>query len=136
MKIGNLFSTRELFSILRNNNKKMARIILLQLATAIVVGVIAALFGGKNAGISSILASLSCVIPNAIFAYSIHIRDTNSSSVNLAGFYFFEIVKVVLTIIFVVAVFWWYPNVNWVSFIISFVIIIKSYIFLLSRSKN
>lgn len=115
---------------------KMARIILLQLATAVVVGVIAALFGGKNAGISSILAGLSCVIPNAIFAYGIYLSDSKSLSVNLAAFYFFEIVKVVLTIILVVAVFWWYPNVNWVSFIVSFIITIKSYIFLLSRSKN
>lgn len=46
---------------------KMGRVVLWQLVVAVIVALIAVPIGGNSAGIASILAGLSCVIPNGIF---------------------------------------------------------------------
>jgi len=114
----------------------MARIILLQLATSIIVALIAAWLGGEAAGISSILAGMSCVLPNVIFAYGLHLSDRKAPTAGPAPLYIWEFVKIILTITLMVAVFWLYQDVNWLAFLVSFVVVLKSYIILLLKSRN
>lgn len=115
---------------------KMAHTVLLLLCVAVVISVVAVLLGGEEAGISSLLAGLSCVIPNTVFLFGIHKTKNKSLAVSLAAFYFFEVIKIILTIVFIVAAFGLYKEINWIAFIISFIIVIKSYVFLLSKMKN
>lgn len=112
------------------------RIILLQLAVAVATALVAAFLGGVPAGTSSILAGLSCIVPNVLFAFGMHMENRLQLQSGLAVFYAMELMKVLLTTLLVVAVFWLYKDVNWLSFLISFVVSLKSYIFLLSRSNN
>ena len=114
----------------------MTRILLLQLATSIIVALIATWLGGESAGISSILAGLSCVLPNALFAYGLYVGDRRAPKSGPAPLYIWEFVKIILTITLMVAVFWLYQDVNWLAFLVSFVVVLKSYIILLLKSRN
>lgn len=114
----------------------MARIVLLQLVTALVAALLAALLGGRTVGISSLLGGLSCVLPNALFAFGLHVSERKLHTGTLTPFFFWELVKVSLTIACVVAVFWLYEDVSWLAFLVSLIVVLKSYIFLLSQSKN
>lgn len=115
---------------------KMTRIILWQLLVAVVVAVIAMLLSGQAAGISALLAGLSCVLPNALFAFGLHLSDRRAPQAGLAPLYFWELIKVGLTIALMVAVFWLYRDVNWLAFMLSLVVVLKSHIFLLFKSRN
>lgn len=114
----------------------MARIVLLQLVIAAVVAVLATVWGGKGAGVSSLLGGLSCVIPNALFLFGLHASDRRLQTGTLGPLYFWELVKVLLTMVLTVAVFWMYQDVHWLAYFVNFVVALKSYIFLLSRFKN
>lgn len=114
----------------------MARIVLWQLMVALAAAAIAALAGGTNAAASSLLGGLSCVIPNAIFVIGILVSESKQKPATLGVLYAWELVKVALTIVLMVAAFWLYRDLNWVAFLSSFVVVLKSYVFLLSRLKN
>ncbi|MDR0933736.1 MAG: ATP synthase subunit I [Burkholderiaceae bacterium] len=115
---------------------KWARIICLQLSLAVVVALVAALLGGKDAGLSSILAGMTCVLPNMVFAGGFHIGDRVGFRSSMAVFFVMELIKIVLTVVLMIAVFWLYKDVNWLAFLVSFVIVLKSYILLLFRFMN
>lgn len=115
---------------------KLTRIICLQLIIAVLTALAAFLLGGTRAGVSSALASTSCVIPNMIMFTGIYINDHVLKKSGFAALFVLEFVKIALTIVLLIAVFWLYKDVNWIAFFVSFVIALKSYIFLLSRSKN
>lgn len=114
----------------------MARIGLLQLVVVLLVAALAVFIGGLDSGISSLLGGLSVAIPNALFMLGLHISERKMQTGTLGPLYFWELVKVLLTITLAVAVFWMYREVHWVAFFINFVIALKSYIFLLSRFKK
>ena len=115
---------------------KWTHVILLQLIIAIVTALMAALLGGTHAGISSLLAGLSCIIPNAVMFSGLYLNDHVLQKPGTSAFFIAEFAKICLTLVLVAVAFWLYKDVNWVSFLVSFVIVLKSYIFLLSRSKN
>lgn len=115
---------------------KWVRVILLQLIIAVLIALIAVLLGGKRAGISSVLGSTSCVIPNIVMFVGFYINDHVLKKSGFTILFVLELVKITLTITLMITALWLYKDVNWVSFFVSFVIALKSYIFLLSRSKN
>lgn len=114
---------------------KIARIVLMQLVVALLVALIAMLLGGDAAGISSLLAGLSCVLPNALFAFGIFMGDRRAPHASMGSLFFWELLKVALTIALTVAVFWLYQDLNWIAFMVSFVVVLKSYILLLIKSR-
>lgn len=114
----------------------MARIVLLQLVITVIVAALAAILGGKGAGVSSLLGGLSCVIPNALFLFGLHASDRKLRTGTLGPFYFWELIKVLLTMVLTVAVFCMYQDVHWLAYFVNFAVALKSYIFLLSRFKN
>ncbi|MCL1886793.1 MAG: ATP synthase subunit I [Betaproteobacteria bacterium] len=115
---------------------KWTKIILLQLIIAVVTALAAGLLGGVHAGISSILAGLSYVIPNIMMFSGLYLNDHLLKKSKASAFFILEFVKISLTLVLVIAVFWLYKDVNWLFFSVSFVISLKSYIFLLFRHKN
>ncbi|MDL2285020.1 ATP synthase subunit I [Oxalobacter sp. OttesenSCG-928-P03] len=115
---------------------KWARIVFLQLMIAAITALIAVLLGGTGAGISSALASTSCIVPNMVMFSGFYINDHVLKKSGFAALFVLELVKIALTIMLVIAAIWLYRDVNWISFFVSFLIALKSYIFLLSKIKN
>ena len=115
---------------------KWTHVILKQLAIAAVVALVAALLGGKHAGISSVMAGLSCIIPNAVMLSGLDLNDRVLRLSGFAALFIVESLKISLTLVMLAAVFWLYSDVNWIAFLVSFVISLKSYIYLLLRTNN
>jgi ATP synthase protein I len=111
----------------------MFRIVLLQLATTVVVGVIAGLLGGVHALLSALLGGLCCVVPNGLFALRLFISAQRPGAANPMTFFIGEFVKIALTIALLGAVAWLYRDLNWLALIAAFIAALKSYIILLFR---
>ena len=94
----------------------MGRVVLWQLVVAVIVALIAVPIGGNSAGIASILAGLSCVIPNGIFFLGFYIAEKILHKNSPATFFVMEFLKI--------------------AFLVSYIVVLKSYILLLSKSKS
>jgi len=114
----------------------MAHIILMQLLAAIVVALIALLVGGEAAGISALLGGLSCAIPNALFAVRLHMNTRKPGGASPTTFFVWEFVKIGLTMSCLAAVAMLYRELNWLAFIASIIVVLKSYILLLFRNRS
>ena len=113
----------------------MVRVVLLQFVLALVVTMVAALFGERVA-LSSFLGGMCSVLPTMLFAIGLEFSDRKLRSTTLGAFLLWEVVKIATTIASLVIVFWLYKDVEWLSLLVSFAISLKSYIFLLSRFKT
>ena len=111
-------------------------VILKQLAVAAVVAIVAALLGGKHAGMSSVMAGMSCVIPNTVMLSGLHLNDRILRLSGATALFIVESVKISLTLLMIAAVFWQYKDVNFIAFLVSFIISLKSYVYILLRTKN
>ncbi|WAW08968.1 ATP synthase subunit I [Oxalobacter vibrioformis] len=115
---------------------KWAKVILWQLIITGGVTLLAGLVGGTQAGISAILAAGSSLIPNIVMFVGLELNDQLFKKSGFAVLFVLQFVKFVTTIILIVCIFWLYKDVHWFYFLVSFVITLKSYIFLLSRIKS
>lgn len=113
----------------------MARVVLLQLAAALVVALIAAMVSGVAAGISALLGGLCCAVPNSLFALRLTISAKKPGGANPMSFFIGEFIKIGSTIALMIAVVWLYRDLHWVAFIAGIVVILKSYFILLFRHK-
>lgn len=111
----------------------MRRIILLQLATTIVAGLVAGLLGGTPALFSALLGGLCCVVPNSLFALRLFANARKPGGANPMSFFIGEFVKIALTVALLGATAWLYHGLNWLALIAGFIVALKSYIILLVR---
>jgi ATP synthase protein I len=111
----------------------MLRVILLQLATTIVAGLIAGLLGGTPALISALLGGLCCVVPNGLFALRLFANAQKPGGANPMSFLIGEFIKITLTVALLGAIAWLYHGLNWLALIVGFIVALKSYIILLFR---
>jgi ATP synthase protein I len=111
----------------------MLRLVLLQLATTVIAGLIAGLMGGMPALYSALLGGLCCVIPNALFALRLFASVQREGSANPMTFFIGEFIKIALTVALLGAIAWMYRDLNWLALIAGFVVALKSYIILLFR---
>jgi len=111
----------------------MLRIVLLQLTTTVIAGMIAGLLGGVPALLSALLGGLCCVVPNGLFALRLFFNARKPGAVNPMTFFIGEFIKIALTIALLSAVVWLYRDLNWLALIAAFIVALKSYIFLLFR---
>lgn len=115
---------------------KWTRIILWQLIITCGTALFAFLMGGDQAGTSAVLAALSCLIPNVIMLAGLDLNDRVFKKSGFAVLFVLQFVKFVITIALIVFIFWLYKDVRWFYFLASFVITLKSYIFLLSKIES
>jgi len=113
----------------------MVRVVLLQFVLALVVTMVAALFGEK-AAFSSFLGGMCAVLPTMLFAIGLDFSDRKLRAATLGAFLFWEVVKIATTIVSLVIVFWLYKDVEWLSLLVSFAISLNSYLYFLSRFKT
>lgn len=111
----------------------MLRIVSLQMIATVVAGVIAALLGGMVAMTSALLGGLCCVVPNALFALRLFAGTQRPGGANPMTFFFWEFIKIALTFALFGATAWFYHDVNWLAFVVGFIVALKSYILLLFR---
>lgn len=114
----------------------IARIVGWQFAVAVVVTIGSLLIGGEKGGISAALGGLSCVIPNMLFAVAVRVVERRKKPVSMGFFLVVEFLKIVLTMVFMIAAVWFYRDVSWVYFLVSLVIVLKSYILLLLKNRS
>ncbi|WP_220810494.1 ATP synthase subunit I [Noviherbaspirillum aridicola] len=111
----------------------MLRIVLLQLASTAVAGLVAGMLGGVHALVSALLGGLCCVVPNGLFALRLFVSARKPGAVNPMTFFIGEFIKIALTIALLGAVVWLYRDLNWLALIAAFIVALKSYIILLFR---
>lgn len=111
----------------------MLRLVVLQLTTTVVAGLIAGALGGVHALVSALLGGLCCVVPNGLFALRLFINARKPGAVNPMTFFIGEFIKIALTIALLGAVVWLYRDLNWLALIAAFIVALKSYIILLIR---
>jgi ATP synthase protein I len=113
----------------------MARIVLLQLAAALVTALLAALIAGHVAAISALCGGLSCAIPNALFAARLYVSAKKPGGANPISFFIGEFIKICSTVFLMGMTVWLYHDVNWPAFIVAFIVVLKSYFILLFRQR-
>ena len=111
----------------------MLRLVLLQLATTVIAGIVAGLIGGMPALFSALLGGLCCVIPNGLFALRLFANAQKAEGANPMSFFIGEFIKIALTVALLGATAWLYRDLNWLALIAGFVVALKSYIILLFR---
>jgi ATP synthase protein I len=111
----------------------MLRVVLLQLATTVIVSVIAGLVGGVHALLSALLGGLCCVVPNGLFALRLFVSAQKPGAANPMTFFIGEFIKIALTIALLGVIAWLYRDLNWLALIVAFIVALKSYIILLFR---
>lgn len=113
----------------------MARIVLLQMATALVVALLAGIFGNTSLAFSAFVGGMCCSLPNAFFALRLFMGTKKPGGANPMTFFIGEFIKIALTIALMAAVVYWYRDVNWPAFLIAFIVVLKSYFILLFRQR-
>ena len=113
----------------------MLRIILLQLVTTVVAALVAGMLGGLSALWSALLGGICCVVPNALFALRLHASAQKPGGTNPMAFFFGEFIKIATTFALMGATVWLYHGVNWLAFLLSFIVVLKSYFILLFRHR-
>jgi ATP synthase protein I len=113
----------------------MARIVLLQLAAAFIVALVAGLMSGLSSGLSALFGGLCCAIPNAVFAVRLFLDTRKPGGANPMTFFFGEFTKIALTIALMAAVVILYRDINWLAFLVAFIVVMKSYFILLFRHQ-
>lgn len=115
---------------------KWTGVILWQMIITCGAALLAFLIGGDQAGISAALAAVSCLIPNIVMLAGLELNDRVFKKSGVVVLFVLQFVKFVATIALTVSVFWFYKDVRWFYFLASFVITLKSYIFLLSKIES
>jgi ATP synthase protein I len=113
----------------------MLRIILLQLVATVVAACIAGLLGGVSALWSALLGGMCCWIPNSLFALRLYTSARKPGGANPMTFIFGEFIKIATTLALMGAIVWLYRGVNWLAFIVGFIVVLKSYLILLFRHR-
>jgi len=113
----------------------MLRIILLQLVTTVVAALVAGMLGGLSALWSALLGGICCVVPNALFALRLHVSAQKPGGTNPMAFFFGEFIKIATTFALMGATVWLYHGVNWLAFLLSFIVVLQSYFILLFRHR-
>jgi len=111
----------------------MLRIVLLQFAAAVLVGIVAGLMAGKHALFSALLGGVCCVMPNALFALRLFVNAQKPGGASPMTFFIGEFVKIALTIALLAAVALLYRDLNWLALIAAFIVALKSYLIILFR---
>jgi len=112
----------------------MARIVTVQFCAAFILAIIAAMLGGKTAGISALLGGFCYTFPNALFALRLFAGTQRPGGANPFTFFTGEFLKILTTIAFLAAVVMFYHQIHWLAFLAGFIVVMKSYFILLFRS--
>lgn len=114
----------------------MLHIVLLQFITTVVLAGVAGLLTGISGFCSAFLGGVCCAVPNGLFALRLFLSARKPGGANPMSFFIGEFVKIATTIALICAVVWLYHDLLWAAFIVSFIVVLKSYIILIFRYQS
>jgi ATP synthase protein I len=86
------------------------------------------LSGSVWIGCSAAYGALAVVVPAALFARGVLRRKASASPrAAMAGFFGWEIAKILLTVVLLVAAPWVVPSLSWLALVVGMVITMKTY---------
>jgi ATP synthase protein I len=102
------------------------RIVAWQAVAGIVVAGLVWLVSGRPAAVSALYGALAVVVPASVMARALS-RRSGVAGVALAGFFVWELVKIVLTVAMLVAAPKLVPQLSWLAMLTGFVVAMKVY---------
>ncbi len=114
----------------------MLRIVIMQFVITAVLAFIAGLLADLSGFCSALLGGVCCAVPNGLFALRLYTSAHKLGGANLMSFFIGEFIKIATTIVLIGTVVWLYHDLNWPAFIVSFIVVLKSYIILLFRHQS
>lgn len=106
----------------------MARIVLIQFFTTLIVALAAGLISGGHAAISALLGGAACLVPNGLFALRLTMASRRPGGANPLTFFVGEFVKLVATVLLLVLIAKTYTNLNWLAMLVSIIAVLNSYV--------
>ncbi|AWD32193.1 hypothetical protein CKSOR_00048 [Candidatus Kinetoplastibacterium sorsogonicusi] len=117
----------------------ITKIISIQFITGILASFIVGSISGSDAFLSTIIGTMIYLIPNTIFAFQITIHKNLFGKPSAIYFFFGEIVKILLILLFIIYISVFYNAIIiWWAFLIGIISVSKIYfyLFLLTFIKN
>jgi ATP synthase protein I len=102
------------------------RIVAWQAVAGIVVAGLVWLVSGRPAAVSALYGALAVVVPASVMARALS-RRSGVAGAALAGFFVWELVKIVLTVAMLVAAPKLVPQLSWLAMLTGFVVAMKVY---------
>lgn len=103
------------------------RLLLVQIAVGVVVSLVAWLLTGQaSIGWSAGYGALAVVVPGAVFARGVTRRKASAGAA-MAGFFVWEMMKLVLCIAMLAAAPKLVPDLNWLALVAGLVVVMKTY---------
>mgnify|MGYP002352603061 CR=1 FL=1 len=106
----------------------MARIVLFQFLTTLIVAVAAWLISGVHAAISALLGGAACLLPNGLFALRLALASRRPGGANPMVFFVGEFVKLVATVLLLALIASTYKDLNWLAMLVSIIAVLNSYV--------
>lgn len=113
----------------RNPPLSVWKVVAGQALVGVLVALLAWLLSGSvQVGLSAAYGALAVVVPAALFARGVLRRKASSNPrAAMVGFLVWEIVKIVLTVLLLVAAPWVVSGLSWVALVVGMVITMKTY---------
>lgn len=102
------------------------RIVAWQAVAGIVVAGLVWLVSGRPAAVSALYGALAVVVPASVMARALS-RRSGVAGAALAGFFVWELVKILLTVVMLVAAPKLVPQLSWLAMLTGFVVAMKVY---------
>lgn len=106
----------------------MARIVLFQFLTTLIVAIAAWLISGVHAAISALLGGAACLLPNGLFALRLALASRRPGGANPMVFFVGEFVKLVATVLLLALIASTYKDLNWLAMLVSIIAVLNSYV--------
>lgn len=106
----------------------MARIVLIQFLTTLIVALLSWLISGGPAAMSALLGGGAVLVPNALFALRLAIAARRPGGANPLTFLVGEFVKLVATVVLLVLIAKTYKDLNWLALLVSIIAVLNSYV--------
>lgn len=107
----------------------MYKLVVLQMATALIGTVLAAVFFGSRGALSAALGGAACVLPTWLFAIRLHAVSKRPGASYAVAFFLGELIKIALCIGLLAGVRLVYPDVHWGAVVIGLVVTLQANFF-------
>lgn len=108
--------------IARTRRTRVGRLIAAQAAVVVLAAALSGVFAGREHALAGALGGLSCLLPQAWFAWRVfRVAPGGSPQAMLAAFYQGEVVKVALIVVVLIVVFRAWPEVPPVPLVLTFI---------------
>jgi ATP synthase protein I len=114
----------------------MANAVFVQAAVAAIFAALAAVIGGRDAGMSALLGGVACVVPSGLFAWQLARDRKRPGGATVHVFFIGEFTKLALTVLMLFVATRVYRNLDWPILIVSLIAVLNSYLVMLFLGRS